>query len=239
MKSLLNKTIIPFIRYIKRNTNTDKATRVLDEVSRRIARSTADYIEENMTSAIIFQRRKSLWDYVFQKSSLEGLILEFGVSEGTSINYFSKLTTQTIYGFDSFEGLKEDWAGSGLLKGHFSREGEIPKVSENVSLIKGWFDESLPKFLDSYNDQLKIAHIDGDTYEAAKIVLEHLSPRIKKGTIIIFDEYFGYLGWKNGEYKAFQELVASQNITYRYLGFSENSVAVKIIQSNSKRILDT
>ena len=228
-KAIFEKTLIPAIKYINRKTNVEKSTRVLDAISRRIAERTADYIEERMSAAIIFQKRELLWDYVFGKSCRDGLILEFGVSEAKSINYFSKLVDQTVYGFDSFEGLKEDWAGSGYLKGHFSRGGELPLVSSNVQLVKGWFDETLPDFLLKEPGLVKIMHIDGDTYEAATAVLDIIEDRLISGSIIIFDEYFGYLGWKDGEYKAFQELVERKKLRYRYVGFSENSVAVEIL----------
>ncbi len=229
LKKIIDKSLVPALKYIKNKINTEKSTRVLDEVSRRIAQKTADYVEENMTTSIIFQRRERLWDYVFDKSELDGLIMEFGVSEGKSINYFSELINQPIYGFDSFEGLKEEWAGSEYLKGHFSRNGKLPKVSNNVVLVKGWFDETLPNFLKEHTAPIKIIHIDGDTYQAAKAALDLTGERLIPGSIIIFDEYFGYLGWRDGEYKAFQELVKQHDINYRYLGFSENTVAVEII----------
>ena len=174
IKVFINKTLVPLIKYLKRKTDTKDSTRVLDEVSKRIARNTVDYIESNMTASLICQKRELLWDYVFSKSSIDGMIMEFGVSEGKSINYFSNLVNNKIYGFDSFEGLKEDWAGSGYVKGHFTRNGELPKVNKNVELIKGWFDESLPKFLETHSGTIKILHVDSDTYQAAKTVLDLL-----------------------------------------------------------------
>ena len=63
-KCIFEKTLIPAIKYINRKTNVEKSTRVLDELSRRIAGRTADYIEERMSAAIIFQKRELLWDYV-------------------------------------------------------------------------------------------------------------------------------------------------------------------------------
>ena len=96
-------------------------------------------------------------------------------------------------------------------------------------MVKGWFDETLPNFLKEHTAPIKIIHIDGDTYQAAKAALDLTGERLIPGSIIIFDEYFGYLGWRDGEYKAFQELVKQHDINYRYLGFSENTVAVEII----------
>jgi hypothetical protein len=56
-----------------------------------------------------------------------GLILEFGVRHGTSIRQLASLTPQNpIYGFDSFEGLPEDWHQES--KEVYSTRGKIPKV---------------------------------------------------------------------------------------------------------------
>jgi hypothetical protein len=37
----------------------------------------------------------------------------------------------------------EKWR-NGFDKGCFNRNGNLPKVNKNVTLIKGWFDETLP-----------------------------------------------------------------------------------------------
>ena len=70
-----------------------------------------------------------------------GLYLEFGVYKGGSINFISSiLPDEIIYGFDSFEGLPEDWRYD-LQKGGFNVDGNLPPVNKNVRLIKGWFNE--------------------------------------------------------------------------------------------------
>ena len=70
-----------------------------------------------------------------------------------------------------------------------------------------------------------------DTYEAAKIVFDLIGQRIQDGTVIVFDEYFGYRGWKIGEYKAWQEFVSSTNTGYEYIGFSTQQVSVRITRN--------
>jgi hypothetical protein len=45
-------------------------------------------------------------------------------------------------------------------------------------------------------------------------------------TIILFDEYFNYPNWEQHEFKAFQEFVRDRAVSYRYLGFSRQLVAV-------------
>ena len=62
----------------------------------------------------------------------------------------SKLKYYKLYGFDSFKGLPEkqrDWYD----KGSFNRNGNLPKVNSNVKLIKGWFNETLMKFIQNCN----------------------------------------------------------------------------------------
>ena len=51
-------------------------------------------------------------NFVFESMKLQHkpntLWLEFGVQTGRTINYFSKLTTDKVYGFDSFEGYQKN-----------------------------------------------------------------------------------------------------------------------------------
>ena len=53
---------------------------------------------------------------VFSQAPKEGVLLEFGVNRGKSIHLFSSLLMlmddpRTIFGFDNFAGLTEDWTG--------------------------------------------------------------------------------------------------------------------------------
>jgi predicted O-methyltransferase YrrM len=201
----------------------------LDELGVRTARECADYLAENMMLAIQFDKRELLWDHAIANRAIEGLVAEFGVASGYSINYLAKkLEPEIIYGFDSFKGLRTDWAGAGLAKGTFDRGGKPPRVAKNVSLMNGWFDETLPPFISKHALPFALIHIDCDTYEGAKIVLEQLKDSLAVGTVLIFDEYFGFRGWRVGEWKAWQEVVQSKKIEYEYLGFSNGQVSVKI-----------
>ena len=47
-------------------------------------------------------------------------------------------------------------------------------------------------------------------------------------TVHGFDEYFGYRGWKIGEFKAWQEFVEARGISYEYLAFSLQAVSLRI-----------
>ena len=194
----------------------------------------ADYANENMRLAMHFDTRERLLDYAVSilnsNDDGRGLLVEFGVYKGHSINYFAKRIKpgRTIYGFDSFEGLHVDWIGNDLAKGAFDLNGVLPEVEKNATLIKGWFDQTLPVFFADHPEPLYFISHDADTYEAAKIVFKFTAPRLRPGTMIVFDDYWGYRGWKSGEHKAWIELVAELNIKYEYLAFAMQQVFIII-----------
>jgi hypothetical protein len=197
-------------------------------------RNSAEFAKNHMKDSMMFFNHAGIWDYTISqiiKQTFKGYLLEFGVFKGTSINYFSNaIKTETFYGFDSFEGLQEDWKGWSLRKGAFDLNGVMPNVNPNVKLIKGWFDQTIPTFLNTQTvEHIRLLHIDCDTYEATKTVFEQLNKEIKTGTLILFDEFFGYRGWEIGEFKAFNEFVIDQKINFKFLAFSNCQVLVEII----------
>ena len=196
----------------------------------RAIEDSASYAEQHIKTAMIFATTEELWNYAASSARIEGgAILEFGVFKGRSINYFADIfKTETLHGFDSFEGLAEDWTGYHLPKGTFNLEGKLPQVKENVTLHKGWFDKTLPAFLKKNTFDIRLCHIDCDTYESSLYVLQQVAPRLVKGSIVVFDEYYGYPNWRFGEHRAWQEVCAKKRLTYRYIAFSDMQVAVEI-----------
>ena len=160
--------------------------------------------------------RAKMWKYcVEQKKASDGMLLEFGVFAGRSMSYWSSnFKPRTVYGFDSFEGLPEKWVRTlqptpgrpdTHPKGHF-RMAKLPELSRNVILVKGWFSETLPKWvLDHEPFVVDFIHIDSDLYSSAKTILHELSGHCIRGTLILFDELFGYDAWAIGEWKALNE----------------------------------
>jgi Methyltransferase domain len=209
---------------------------LLTELRRRTAVECADYADQYMTNALHFETRERLLDYAVTKinstenSIKNGLLLEFGVYRGHSINYFAERIDpkRRFYGFDSFEGIHVDWHGNDLSKGAFDVGGVLPEVRPNVTLVKGWFDKTLPPFFAEHPEPIAFVSHDCDTYEAAKIVFQFTADRLRPGTMIVFDDYWGYRGWKSGEHKAWRELVEERKITYEYLAFTIQQVFVKI-----------
>jgi hypothetical protein len=191
----------------------------------------ARYFVDHMRMARNLVDRNALIRFALEQCEIQGLALQFGVYQGASLRLIAEAMTQKIYGFDSFEGLPEDWTHF-QRKGRFSMEGRLPALDlDNVRLVKGWFDETLPAFLSTHEGAVRFVHIDSDIYSSAVTVLNHLRPRLVKGTVILFDEYMNYPGWQLHEFKAFQEHVNATGQRYEYLGFASSSqgVAVKLL----------
>jgi hypothetical protein len=152
--------------------------------------------------------------------------LEFGVWTGTTVNLFSNYVN-TIYGFDSFEGLREDWLGASYHpKGTFNLNKKIPELNKNVIPIIGWVQDTLVPFLEKHKPEINFVHMDMDTYETTKFVLTKIKPYLVKNCVIAFDELYNYSGWESGEYKALKEIFDDNE--YRYICFCKDNEQASI-----------
>lgn len=203
---------------------------VTDLQARAKARS-LDYIESHMRDALIFGDRWELLLFAARNAPAAGLMLEFGVADGASLRYVASRVERPFHGFDSFEGLPEDWSGTFEKRGKFGRGGALPTVPTNATLHRGWFDDTLPPFLGEHaGEPIAFVHIDCDIYSSTASVLRHLAPRLALGTVLVFDEYFNYPNWERHEWRAFQEFVRDTGTSYAYLGFAQKNghVAVQL-----------
>ena len=193
-------------------------------------REAVEYILANMQEAMVLPDRLALLGYTLSRAPADGLVLEFGVEKGASLRHLAGLTQRPVDGFDSFEGLPGDWSGTKEAKGAFSLRGKLPRVPANARLHVGWFDQTLPEFLRQDAQACALIHVDCDIYASTVSIFAALNGRIGPGTVIVFDEYFNYPGWRQHEYKAFQEFIANTGLKYRYIGFSaeKGHVAVQI-----------
>jgi len=192
-------------------------------------REAVDYIIANMQEAMVLPDRLALLGFALARAPSEGLVLEFGVEKGASLTHLARLTPRIVHGFDSFEGLPGDWSGTKEAKGAFSLRGKLPKVPANAKLHVGWFDQTLPDFLAGDPQRCALVHVDCDIYASTVSIFAGLKGRIEPGTVIVFDEYFNYPGWRQHEYKAFQEFIADSGLAYRYLGFSAEKGHVAVL----------
>ncbi|MEM7155529.1 MAG: TylF/MycF/NovP-related O-methyltransferase [Myxococcota bacterium] len=176
-------------------------------------------------------------DYCMEQVSVDGLWLEFGVYLGRTIRYMARRHPGPLYGFDSFEGLPEAWEGGprgDWPKGYFDLGGRVPRLPEsNVTLVKGWFHQTLPGFLREHPGPVALLHIDCDLYRSTQQVLDALVSRLVPGSIILFDEFYNYPGFTEHEFRAFSELVERHGIEFRYLAHVADDIRAAVrIEAN-------
>jgi len=205
----------------------------LRAVQLRALNRSVDYLEAHMQKAIGLDNQKELLEYTLDQVEVEGYYLEFGVFTGGTMRRMARRKRQAeFHGFDSFEGLPEAWSGFTLGKGAFSLGGKLPMVPRNVQLHKGWFNQSLPKWLEEHPGKVAFIHVDCDLYSSTVDIFENLAKRLHTGTVVLFDEYFNYAHWEHHVFKAWKEFVAKHNVSYEYLGYARQQVAVKITSIN-------
>ena len=162
--------------------------------------------------------------------NIDGLWLEFGVCSGRTINIISSKTKNTVYGFDSFYGLPEDW-GNHQKSGSYSTGGELPSVNPNVELVVGLFQDTLEKFLtDHPNEKIAYLHLDADLYSSTKYVLDKLYDRIISGTVISFDEIYNYPEYADHEIKAWVEFCNEQKVSSKWILRTDKEQATCIVK---------
>jgi len=191
-----------------------------------------DEIVNNAGNAAVFEdgtkKRSELWKFCLNKIENHSTdYLEFGVYEGGSIKWWSenmKNPECRLFGFDSFEGLPEDWKtgsiGGEIQKlGLFDRGGKIPQINDKrVVFVKGLFQDTLQNFISNYKPQSRIiVHIDSDLYSSALFCLTKLDHLMKKRTIIIFDEFLLL-----HEFLSFHDYIRSYSRKYSVIARTKN-----------------
>jgi len=201
---------------------------------RLASEESARYVVEHMRAVPNFETDYDLHRWVactqLDRGLLaHGLVLEFGVATGRTLNQFARwLPYKTVYGFDGFDGLPENWT-SRMQKGFFARDS-LPRVRANCELVVGWFNETLPGFVERHLEPVALLHVDCDLYSSTVTVLDCLRNQIRPGTVIVFDEYINYPGWQLDEFRAWQEFVTQHHIQYEYIGrvSRHQKVAVRV-----------
>jgi len=202
----------------------------------RAATSSADFAIRNLTKATAIRIREDLLREAMKHARHDGLVCEFGVYKGHTLNIIAKaMAPDIVYGFDSFEGLPEAWR-NGFDKGKFKIEAAgMPAFPDNVKLYKGLFNFTLPKFLEENTRMAKFIHIDCDLYSSTKCIFELISDRLSPGTVIVFDEYFNFPGWENDEHLALIESAEKFGFSYNYILYNPRGQQVAIVISEVNR----
>lgn len=161
--------------------------------------------------------------------------LEFGVAGGTSFAWWVKANQHPdsrFYGFDTFEGLPEDW--------HFFKKGafsyDIPFMDDaRGTFIKGLFQNTVYKFLRDNGPGIqqpaftRVLHLDADLYSSTLFALTSMAPYLREGDILLFDEF----NIPNHEFAAWTDFVRSYYIQSEVIGAVNNfyQVAMKVTRS--------
>ncbi len=177
-----------------------------------------------------YHQRYNLYDFIFNNENLDKEFdyLEFGVAAGDAMKWWSEKNQHPetqFFGFDTFTGLPEQWLDK--EKTTFSQEGIPPDWGDRrCTFYPGLFQDTLSGFLKNYHStNRKIIHLDADLYSSTKYVLEEIRPFLKRGDLIIFDEFHVLLH----EFKAWIDFVKKYSIQYNLLGAINNYMQICII----------
>lgn len=154
--------------------------------------------------------------------------LEFGVWKGQSIKQWAALDTHAdsrFYGFDTFEGLPEDW-GPGFTRGHFTTDGKTPATLDpRISFVKGLFQDTLYGFLEGHTfDRQLVVNVDCDIYSASLFVLTVMDRVMHPGTKLILDDFYSL----EHQFRAFVDYDRSFCREWKALGKTASCVTVAI-----------
>ncbi|HEY0690755.1 MAG TPA: class I SAM-dependent methyltransferase [Kribbella sp.] len=191
-------------------------------------RESARFIRRHMPTARQFPSPHATLEYALTLAPQGGMALEFGVYSGTTLKIIAAARgSGGLYGFDSFEGLPENWR-SGFPAGAFDVDN-LPDVPGS-ELVVGWFDDVLPGFMDAHPGPVDFLHVDCDLYSSTKTVLDLVGPRLRAGSVVVFDEYFNYPGWREHEHRAWLEYVELKGLGFEYEGYTvdHEQVIVKV-----------
>ncbi|MDR3144137.1 MAG: TylF/MycF family methyltransferase [Puniceicoccales bacterium] len=171
----------------------------------------------------------------------EGIAIDLGAGVFKSSNLIGAVFCHNIvFACDTFSGLPDVWVrrdknfpiGTFAPIRHLQNEMQPPfPVLDNVVAVKGHFNDTIPQIIPIIEDYpIALVHIDSDTYSGAISGLKPLLPLLRVGTILVFDEFYNYPGYENGEYRAFMELIVGNGFQYTPLAFNAHhqQVAMQI-----------
>jgi len=143
------------------------------------------------------------------RNGTTGDILEFGTFQGFTLqcayhafNHRGNLGNRRFIAFDSFAGIIGTKEGEGFYDGAYAASEASLKFAnflaqvpdERVVIVKGPYSETLRDRREETRAALgetsaAIVHIDCDVEDPAKMALDFVTPYVKQGTLLMFDEY--------------------------------------------------
>ena len=226
--NIIRKTKWSFIRFrIDRIISPFKGVLLnlayLSKVSEWVSENRNISFNDFYSSCWDYDKRYKLYEFIFNEKGLneEIIYLEFGVSGGYSFTWWvnhNHHPSSLFTGFDTFEGLPEDWGG--FKKGAMTTHSQIPQIDDpRVSFKKGLFQETLPSFLATLDkEKKKVIMMDADLYTSTLYVLTSIAPCLKKGDIILFDQF----NVPMHEFRAFHDFIESYYLKFQLIGAANN-----------------
>ena len=114
-----------------------------------------------------------------------------------------------------------------MAKGSMNLNKKLPKLRNNI--IPAYMEDTIDNFLKNNNPKINFVHFDMDVYESTKFTLQKIKPYLTKGSILLFDEYYNYINWKEGEYKAFTELFEQDEFKYKAFNIKGKQTLIQVI----------
>ena len=179
-----------------------------------------------------YSRRYNLYEEISKAEKLDISSIdyfEFGVCGGHSFKWWlghNKNADSKFYGFDTFEGLPENFGP--FAKGSMAVALESLNINDaRGSFYKGLFQDTLVPFLEQYKSKRKkLIHLDADLFSATLFSLTQLYRFLNDGDILLFDEF----AVPKHEFMAFKIFTESFYVKYEVIGAANNYLflAVKI-----------
>jgi len=160
------------------------------------SRSTCEW--DQLEPRTAFLPRHAILEMVVELAyTIPGNIIEFGVADGQSTRAIRRAMSKCekkypaharkkFYACDSFEGLPEKFENAEV--GTFKTE---PPIIPGVNIVKGLFEHSLTDKLAEEIDTVAFASLDADLYSSTTCALTWLTPLLRSGSVLLFDEFLG------------------------------------------------
>ncbi|MFB9385158.1 class I SAM-dependent methyltransferase [Pseudonocardia petroleophila] len=192
---------------------------------REAVASTARFVQREMREARSFPHPVATLEHALALAPTGGLALEFGVFTGSTLTIIAAARDGGVYGFDSFDGLPENWR-AGFDTGAFAvaRPPDVP----GAELVVGLFADTLPGFLAAHPGPVDLLHLDADLHSSTACVLDAVGPRLHPGSVVVFDEFFNYPGWEQHEARAWREYAEAHGVAFRYEAFTHDNEQVVV-----------
>jgi hypothetical protein len=183
---------------------------------------------ERFSTCPEFPDRSSLYRHLAKMVDEPIDYFEFGVWQGASIKEWALLNSHAgsrFLGFDTFEGLPEDWDAH-HPKGTFSTHGQTPPTDDQrIKFTPGLFQDTLRSFVEHMPPKQRlVVNVDCDLYSASLFVLGTLDRFFSPGSIIVFDDFYSM----GEEFKAFYDYSRSFGRQWKALGRMPHCVKAAI-----------